>query len=137
MTVQYAEERVEEQESYATEYVRGLRAVADWFEQHPELVFSYTDERFHLIANTKDELLEMRRALGRVTKDADPDSPYFTLRRMFSANVQIDAFIARGEVCRKVVKGSRHVEARLVPAHDEEIVEWVCEEPLLGGTSAD
>lgn len=33
----------------------------------------------------------------------------------------------RETVCTKKVVGTKHVEAQVIPAHDEEIIEWDCE----------
>lgn len=53
-------------------------------------------------------------------------------------NVTVTYEVNRESVCRKVVTGTKHVEEKIVPAHDEEIVEWVCEKiSFLGMDTSD
>ena len=42
-------------------------------------------------------------------------------------NVTVTYSVDRESVCRKVVTGTKHIEEQIVPAHDEEVTEWVCE----------
>lgn len=41
--------------------------------------------------------------------------------------------ISREKFCQKVVTGTKEIEAYTVEAHTEEIVEWVCDDPVLAG----
>src|SRR5919108_421800 len=99
-------------------FVRGLRELADFYEQHPQLKapdFYY----FHLYAHTADELREQVKLLGHCTKS------YFgtdiTFRKNFTSGLFLDVVANRREVCKKKVVGIKHVEATFIPAHDEEI----------------
>jgi hypothetical protein len=41
--------------------------------------------------------------------------------------------VMREAVCQKVVTGKKHIEEHIIPARDEEIVEWVCNDKSLLG----
>ena len=60
----------------------------------------------------------------------DPESKY--------NNVTVSYEVNRESVCRKVVTGTKHVEEKIIPAHDEEVVEWECEKiSFLGMDTTD
>jgi hypothetical protein len=42
-------------------------------------------------------------------------------------NVSVTYTVDREAVCRRVVTGTKHVEAVTIEAHDEDIVEWQCD----------
>lgn len=112
----------------AAEFADGLRALAEWCEQHPEYTPTYTMP-FNAYVGTREDLVAARRALGAVSKSAV--STVFYIHRDFGGGVALEINVPREEVCRKVVKGTREVPEKVVPAHVEEDVEWVCDEPLL------
>lgn len=112
------------------EQIAGIRALADFLEAHPEVVFtgqtflSYTD-RDGLVAAAK---------CGTWRKDYTSDN-FFTLDKNFGGGVHLHVYTEREAVCRKVVTGTRIVDAEpakpAVPAHEEPIEEWICDEALL------
>lgn len=70
--------------------------------------------------------------LGKAVKQYDNDRFRVIIR---TGDFELTYSVAREAVCRRVVTGVKHIEAseELVKteAHDEEIVEWICDEPLL------
>ena len=119
-----------------TEYIAGLREIADWWEQHPE-VEPPVDQRVLVYVQTKEDLADVARALGRAEKYGDDN--WFGVKRKFGP-IYLDAYGERQTVCTRIVKGTRTVTHE-VPDPDatlptitvtEEVedVEWVCE-PLL------
>lgn len=112
----------------------GLRELADWLEEHPEqadaVVLSLT---VNVCVFDREGIVAAARAMGTAEKVYDVDS-YFTVRRKFGS-VWLDFFCNRDRVCRRVVVDTIAVPERVVPAHTEEVVEWVCDEPLLAGVA--
>lgn len=108
------------------EVTKGLRDLADFLDTHPEVKLN---DPSHMVYVGSRETLATIARLGGWRKVYTDD--YFNLVRDFDGGVSLSVFTDRGSVCRKVVVGQR-----TVPATDErtvEIVEWVCDEPLLAG----
>jgi|SRR5579884_232376 len=131
-----AQIRAEQREQDRVDFVAGLRELADWIEAHPEFPGHWTPERILFPVDTKQELADAARSLGRVTKYGDDDC--FGIKRRFGRLIEIDIYGRRGEVCTRIVKGTREI-VREVPDPDAprvtvtetvEDVEWICE-PLL------
>ncbi len=110
--------------SDASDFVAGLRALADWYEAHPE------QRRplglLNVFVSTKSDLIEATRALGTVQKNAY--GAWFSVSRSFGGGVTLEVNIARGQVCTRRVVGTTMVPAQ--PASVVEIEEWDCD-PLL------
>ncbi len=113
------------------ELVKGLRAAADFFEQHPDFPMPYGDCNFDLFVGSKQELREVTRGTGAWDKVAE--GTYFMLRKMFGP-VKIDVNISRDQVCERIVVGTTVIPAR--PEEVVENVEWRCSESLFGGEGA-
>lgn len=108
------------------EYATSLRAIADWYETHPEI--AVPPESINVGAvHTKDDARLVARAFGACRKEYD--STMFVLSRVFGA-VNLRFLFWRSEVCTRRVIGTQPVAERVIPAHTEEIVEWDCD-PLL------
>lgn len=115
-----------EKERAAT--IQGLRELAMFLEQHPEVPCPMVGGQNAFIA-TKAEM----RALARVTSwRKEYVGSWFTLAKDFPGDVALHLNIERSTVCRKVVTGTKVVPAR--PEHEVEEFEWVCDEPLLQET---
>ena len=121
------------------EFIQGLRAVADFYQQHPR---AYYDE-MHLTLNmyitgrkARSTLVEMAQAFGQCRKTYDQRS--VTLSRTFGPQITLAVFAPRERVCRPIVTGERVLPARIVPATNEvhiparrvPLVTWECD-PLL------
>lgn len=109
------------------EFVAGLRQVADWLEAHPEV--DHFDPCINIYTmNSKDEAVAVGRAFRTFEKTYTDD--YFNIIKSFGA-IQLRYIFQRGEICTKHVVGTKSIPdyyspGHLVPAHDEEVVEWDC-----------
>lgn len=134
------------------ELIAGLRETADWLENNPrtialpELTFSSSNYIYEYAKNehgntdwsTIDEFttrLKMRgiaKLLGSSVKDYS--AGLFSLRKVFGP-ITITFNANRAAICRKIVKETKIVPARTetYPERTEEVVEWVCDDPLLAG----
>lgn len=119
-----------------------LRTIAAFLEEHPQLGAAvYGTGACHasiqVPCRTREELTELARVLARATGRCDKNEmgSYFQVRAEFGCFYLWGA-VDRELVCRKVVKGVRHVPATTVPAHEVEDVEWVCEPSLLAAPKA-
>ena len=112
------------------EYAAGLRQIADWYAQHPEIPLPSPNLGIYT-CNGRETAATVSRALGHAQKRTDGiDEELFVLHRDFGA-VNLAFYFYRADVCTRKVLGTERVEAVLAPAYDREIVEWECE-PLLG-----
>lgn len=115
------------------QFVASLRAIADWYEAHPEAplpslsqisVFSFDEE-------TVAEAARIGRLLGSFDKEVDDD--FFALAKMFEA-IKLRFVFYRNKICTPRVVGTRTVKKKVYPAHvepaevevQEDIVEWDC-----------
>ncbi len=109
-------------------FIDGLRELAIFMETHPD-VEAPAYSVLNVFVHEREELARM--AAGASWEKVYMDD-YFVLRRSFAGDdIQLDLTASRDQVCRKVVKGMRIIPA--TPEHEVEDVEWVCDEPLLGG----
>lgn len=115
-----------------TAWFAAARALLDWLEQHPDYINTYSTFRMDVFVDSKDELADAARTMGRADKEVF--GSFFTVRKQFGAH-SLDVNAPRDEVCRKVVTGTRHVPTKVIEAHEEEIVEWVCDDALLAPKS--
>lgn len=117
------------------EWIDGLRALTDWFEQHPERIEQGGDDGIivNLYPDGKGDTAQLARELGKVTKEQN--NSLFWIRRCFGPH-KIDGVLSRGEVCTRVVTGTKQIPEEVIPAHEEETVEWVCDEPLLAAVKS-
>ena len=130
-----------------TAFVAGLRAAADWYEQHPAVKPPH--QYPYMISNfAVDGLADMKavaEALG--TCDKETTDSFYRLKRNIG-NVILEFVSHRATVCERVVVGTKMV-SRQVPVYaapepveyrteevEEEIVEWRCP-PLLEHAEAD
>lgn len=120
------------QQKKRQEFISRLRAVADFYDQHPDLRAPDNPINFQIYCQDKDEFIEARRAGKFRDKRFIEDFMYF--RHDFSegkAEAFLDLNISRTKVCRRVVTGTRVEPSHYVPERTVETVEWVCDEPLL------
>jgi hypothetical protein len=110
------------------QYADSLRAIADWYEAHPEIPLPGDDTLTNYAVCTREHAESLIRGLGNCKKDYDETS--FTISRRFGV-LNVRFYFSRSEVCKKVVVGSRIepeqiVPARVIPAHTVDVVEWEC-----------
>lgn len=116
------------------ETVKGLRDMADFFEQHPE-VQRPLDVGFYVIVHDKSELVKAARALGNCDKTVDS---YYNVQKKFG-RFTLQFCVVRDAVCTQRVVGTKTVTTHklITPAvyqEVEEVVEnvaWDCPEALL------
>ena len=82
---------------------------------------------FDIWAYNKEAFKDIARLLGSATKQSG--ATWFSLRREFSGGVRLEVNIAREEVCRRVVLGSKWVEP--TRGYMSEDVEWICDDPVF------
>lgn len=122
---------------HSREFVESLRKMADFFAARPELKIPYVSDIYAFVY-TKDELVAVARQLGSCEKGAS-DS-FFYLKKTFGC-IQVTWNLNRSQACRKVITGKKlvpeqRIEAvpeKVIPAHEEDLYEWHCDEPLLAG----
>ena len=119
--------------------VTTLRAMADFYEAHPTapIPFDLQYGWMHAYLPSGDEMKEFLRSLGSFKKVFEDD--------YFRAEVQVGEIALqfstkRDNVCVRKVVGTKlvaeqvipssYTEERIIPAHEEEIVEWDCE-PIM------
>ena len=109
------------------EFADGLRAIADWYEAHPEVAPPAFPEILHASVESKDEAVTIAAALKPCAKRYS--DTLMELERTFGP-IRLRFLFWREAVCERRVVGVKDVPERTVPAHTEEIVEWDCH-PLL------
>lgn len=77
----------------------------------------------------KDQFREACRLLGTFQKTVD--DTYFNAKRYFDGGVSIEVYIERAKVCQRRVVGKRLIPEKVIPAREEEIVEWECTPSVL------
>ena len=117
----------EEREERRNAFIKALRACADFYEEHP-LIEAPVQTTFNVFVNTKEEIAVYAR-LAAWEKVYNEE--WFSLRKVFGDSFQLEINATRETVCRKVVTGTRILPAR--PEQTVEIIEWICDEPLLAG----
>ena len=101
-------------------FVAGLRALADWYETHPEQPMPCVE--LHVFVTTKNDLLRAARALQTAHKRAS--GKWYWVERDFGGGVRLEFNIERAQVCTRRVVGTTLVPAR--PETTVEIEEWDC-----------
>lgn len=125
------------------EFIDGLRAVADFYENHPEAHYDEMGLNISMYAFTDDPkaaVVTTAKAMGKCEKEYCEE--YFTIRKEFSGAVSLSVFAKRSKVCQAVKVGERVIPEHIVPAtteivipeRTEDIIKWQCE-PLLAGAS--
>lgn len=118
-----------------SEFTDGLRAMADWFDQHPEYQGeAYGHATVHLNA---EQLADFARAVGNAEKESNDYS--FSLRRKFDERVSLRSWTIRDAVCEQVQVGERTVTRHVLPegvelvevTETEPVYEWRCPDSIL------
>ena len=118
------------------QYVDDLRKLADLLEAHAEFGDPCGTVRVDIFPHPEDEKLHAAsaiRSLGNVKKIYDGDD--FRLEKKVGIHTLL-LWYQRKQICTRVVVGTELVAAQpervipATPAHEREIVEWVCS-PVL------
>lgn len=113
------------------DYASALRAVADFYEAHPDIPTpTLRDLSVYGVTDTKEGAARIIEALKPCQKAWD--DTFFKITRDFDGIILKFVFM-REAVCTKRVVGTKLVPAAFIEAHEEEIVEWDCS-PVLEGT---
>lgn len=124
-------------ERSVTTFAAGLRALADWYEAHPDMLIPSVDiaSEWKVFGfDSKEDAASVIAALGSCRKEYT-DNGLLYIKRDFGAGVVLSFVFSREQVCRKKVLGTEQIPERVIPAHEREIVEWECE-PILAEESA-
>lgn len=108
-------------------FISGLREMADFFERHPVVETPYQGFCMNVFLETRSEI----EVIARLTSwKKDYSGSWFALRKSFGEGaLHLDVNVPREQVCRKVVTGTRIVEAQPATlATVENIEEWVCDD---------
>lgn len=108
------------------DYTDGLRQIADFYDQHPEIPVPRAEIIYYPV-NDKATLFPVIQALGTFEKDYF--DTLFYISKTFGS-VALKFCFMRATICERRVIGKKHIEARFIGAHEEEIVEWDCH-PIL------
>lgn len=119
------------------EYATVLRRIADIYAANPNIVqpFAGTTGMKHIFCHSKEDFAAAVKAFGSGAKSDDSECVIFTPDCVAPLKMAIYGF--KSSCCHRVVKGEEEVpeeviparpatEARVIPAHRREIVEWVC-----------
>ena len=123
------------------EYVAGLRALADWYEQRPDVPLPEAEISVYGVTGRTDTETE-KEAAQWIMREATPCEKHyvddlFHLKKAFGP-ITLRFVFWRNKVCERIVVATEEVPERVVPAqpervepaHVKEIVEWRCE-PVL------
>jgi len=115
------------------EFTTGLRAMADWYEAHPEAPVPHDVTIRVSCKDTKEEVARVARLLGSAEKEFGAST--FSLIKKFGP-LGLAFLFWRATVCERRVVGTRTIPAVAAqPEREEEIVEWDCH-PLLAEEEA-
>lgn len=118
-------------------YSLALRQIADWYERHPDAPIPLGGCQ-NLSVYRFDATPEEIRAIGPAKKVYAGNLFKYTVE---SENFTIEFVANRSDVCLPKVVGFREipeqfVEAHVIPAKREEIIQWECKESLLSAEPA-
>lgn len=114
-----------------TDYTNGLRAIADWYDAHPEIEPSGSTLD-HYGLDTKEEAAMLVKAFGSCKKEYH--DTIFTVVKRFGS-IDLKFHFSRNQVCTRRVVGTKIEPARMVAERVVDIVEWDCES-ILAPTEA-
>lgn len=127
---------IDQQVDKRTEYIAGLRLLAQILEANPHLPSPDGEIAWPILDDARATLAALIKAVpGTITKDYSDG--YFRMRFALRG-LQMRVWAIREEVCTRVVTGTTRV-TKTVPAPDAptiqvtetvETVEWICE-PIL------
>jgi hypothetical protein len=130
----WAREERERVAAARADFVAGLHTLASFLAEHPNAPLPYS-----IYAGTYVETLEEVRAITHGTgswSKSYNDYAVEYLKKFTDAKyggVRYVVSLERTKACRKVVTGTKHipeeiVPEKVIPARDEEIIEWICDD---------
>ena len=117
--------------SHRQEAILGMVELCTFLMENPSLPVPIVFKGYSALCAFVDNKEELS-AAGRVLVPFEKkyDSGYMRLERRFR-RVRFQVIASRSDVCERVVVGKKTVPSQYIPEHEEEIVEWECEDPLL------
>lgn len=108
-------------------YADSLRAVADLYENHPELPLPQM-EHCNFAMDTKDDAANLAKALGTFEKVYTDD---LLIVKKKVGCIETKFYFTRENVCTPTVVGKKmepevYIPGRLIPAREVDIIEWDC-----------
>lgn len=124
-----------------SDYIAGLRELADRLERHPDCPLPYdgTDSPLTWILDTREDVAAVARVMGRARKERDYKDGLQLVGSLHGLSWKVLTF---GGVCERVQVGTRTVEREEVvtPAQTrtvtvtEPVYETRCPESILAGS---
>ena len=108
-----------------TAFIQSLRDLATFLEEHPA-VWAPQYVNINAFVNTREEVVAQARA---ASWEKVWNGDWFYLRKEFGPDLSLDVTADRGVVCRKVVTGTRVIEAQ--PEREVESYDWICDDASL------
>lgn len=120
------------------EYAQCLRRIAVVYEDNPDIKQPYegVDSPWWIFTWNAEDFARTVLAFGKGNKRFGNDELLF----IPDVGLQLQMRCQRDQVCDRKVVGTRHVPekvipAQVIPAHEEDIVEWDCK-PILAKRTA-
>lgn len=110
------------------ELIKGLRAIADFYEHVPENFPMPFWDGINTFPNKQDAPIIIK-VLGRSDKKYFGD---FVVLTKSLGSMSLNFLFDKREVCERIVIGIKDIPEKIIPAHEEDVVEWKCG-PLLDG----
>ena len=122
-----------EQRERVNKWLDELANMVEFFENlemtSPEsLPGGYIGQHIYRLCWDMEEFSKIVGSLGSCEKYSDETS--IGVKKRFGPHV-FDVYIPKTVSCERKVVGFEYVEERIIPAHEREIVEWVCPESFL------
>lgn len=111
-------------------YVKGLRDLAEMLESEPDIILP-VEQDFYAYTMEKDVFKRGVKAIGLRGRKVLENDQWANYIVQFGP-IKYRLYIDRGQVCERIVVGKKAVAEVVIPAHDEDVVDWKCE-PWLGG----
>jgi len=109
--------------------IEDLRDLADFLERRPDLVARIPgDVTFNICSSGIEDFRQTARSFGNANKFNW--GSFVGLRKSFGL-LSLDLFVSKSESCERIVLGRKQVPEEVIPAHEEEIVEWRCPQSFL------
>lgn len=109
-------------------FVQGLRDMADFLEQHPNVDHPKNDT-MNVFVSTREDIV--RNARGSSWEKIYNDT-WFYLRKEFGEDLIFEINCARATICRQVEIGEKIVPAQPAqPERVEKVYEWICDDASL------
>lgn len=130
------EEVRDHQQDERAQHLAGMRALCDLLEANPEITLpiEITQSAYTDYWGTKDSVLALKNAVGRVDKFEADHLQSMGFKAELPHNKRLVIYIPREQVCKARVVGTKTILVKKPAEYEEKVVNdvvWDCE-PLLG-----